>query len=192
MRAHRLAPLALLLLAGCAVPDPGPAATARLPDPASTASAGDPVRGALISSAFVFGQPGSVAAQPAAAAEALGQLEFLTVELAGGAYAELDPLALQLLREGRAQARQAFGLRQDVPPQAAIDALFGAAAALRAGDRAAAEATLAQVTEPGAAPAALAKLSALPRLPQAASGTRMAYNSIILPRDRLFMSLRMF
>lgn len=184
--------LTVLLLGACAAPDGAQPGTARLPVDAATVSAADPVRSAIISSAFVFGRPSTVAGQPAAAAEALGQLEFLTVELNAGFYSGLDPLTVPTLRQARAEARQAFGLRQDVAPQAAIDAFFGTAAALRAGDRAAAQATLAQVTQPGAAPAALEQLAMLPRLPQAAAGTGLAYRSVVLPRDRFDVTRRFF
>ena len=47
--------------------------------------AGDPVRAAMINTAYVFGNPGSVAGQPDQAARAVANYAFLTAELPYGA-----------------------------------------------------------------------------------------------------------
>lgn len=173
---NRFFPL-LLLLGACALPPPEPGVV--LPEQAAWRGAGDPTRGAILSSAYVFGQPSTVAGNPAAAAEALGQLEFLAVELANGGRWQggFDPLVAPMMRNGRAEARSVMGLRPDAAPQSAINAWFIAAAALRAGDRAAAEAALATVA--AAPPATLERLAALPRMPTAAAATSRAQFALI-------------
>jgi len=139
----------------------------------------DPARSAILSASFVFGQPGSVAGDPAAAAEALAQLEFLAVELATDQrWIGLDPLVVPQLAGGRAEARAAFGLDPAAPPQRALNALYATAAALRGGDRDAALAALASLTGPGRAEATLGRLAALPHLPQAAAATARARNGM--------------
>jgi hypothetical protein len=170
----------LLLMGACAMPPPEPGVT--LPEQAAWRGAGDPTRGAILSSAYVFGQPSTVAGNPAAAAEALGQLEFLAVELATGGRWQggFDPLVVPMLRNGRAEARAAMGLRPDAAPQSAINAWYVAAAALRAGDRAAAEAALAPVA--ATPPETLRRLDPLPALPAAAAATSRA-QAALMARD---------
>ncbi len=158
---------------------PPPEAGVSLPEQAVWRGAGDPTRGAILSSAYVFAQPSSVAGNPAAAAEALGQLEFLTVELATGGRWQggFDPLVVPLMAQGRTEARSVMGVRPDAAPQSAINAWYIAAAALRAGDRAAAEAALAPVV--AAPPATLDRLAALPRMPAAAAATGRAQAALV-------------
>lgn len=178
MRPPRHALLALLALAACG-PVPPELQPVTLPPSALPQGAGDPARGAIISSSYVFGQPSSVAGNPAAAAQALAQLEFLTVELNGGRWHGLDGLVVPMLRQGRAEARSAFGLDPAATPQRATDALFGTAAALRAGDRAGAAAALAPLTGPDRAEGTLQRLAAMPYLPQAAAATSRARDSML-------------
>jgi len=182
----RLLPL-LLLMGACALPPPEPGVS--LPEQAAWRSAGDPTRGAILSSAYVFGQPSTVAGNPAAAAEALGQLEFLAVELATGGRWQggFDPLVAPMMTRGRAEARAVMGVRPDAAPQSAINAWFVAGSALRAGDRAAAEAALTPVV---VAPSeAIERLGALPRMPVAAAATSRAQAALIARdsggRDRM-------
>jgi hypothetical protein len=121
-----------------------------------------------------FADPAHLAGHPAAAAEALWRLEYLAAVLGnGGPARDLDPRVAIALRQGRAEARAALGLRADAPPQAAVDALFACAAALRAGERAGAAAALAPVAADAAA--SLARLAALPPLPLARAGTEAAW-----------------
>jgi hypothetical protein len=93
----------------------------------------------------------------------------------------MDSLVAPMLAQGRAEARSAFGFDPAASPQTAIDALFAATAALRAGDRGAAGAALVPLTGSGGAEAALQKLRDLPHLPRAAAATARA-------RDSLFQS----
>jgi hypothetical protein len=173
MRAIRYLPI-LLVLAGC-VPPPPAQPLVSLPETARIEGAGDPTRGAIISTAYVFGQPASIAGDAAAGAEALARLEYLAVELATGPrWIGLDPLVAPMLAQGRAEARAAFGLDPNAPPQRAVEALYGTAAALRAGDRARAEATLAPLTGTERAGATIARFAAFPFLPAAANATSRA------------------
>ncbi|WP_372624062.1 hypothetical protein [Falsiroseomonas sp.] len=184
IRTASLAPALLALLAlGACGPMPPPQPSVALPASASR-GAGDPLRGAILASSYVFGQPASVAGNPAAAAEALAQLEYLAVELSAppGSF-DMDPLVAPMLEQGRAEARNAFGFTPSVPPQRAIDALYATASALRAGDQAAARAAITPLAGPGQADAALQRLAALPYLPAAASGTARAQESLSR-RDR--------
>jgi hypothetical protein len=172
MRATRHLPM-LLVLAACA-PTP-PQQFVVLPETARIEGAGDPTRAAIISTASVFGQPSTVAGDPATAAEALARLEYLTVELATGPrWIGLDPLVAPELAQGRAEARSAFGFSPAVPPQQAINALFETTSALRAGDRARAASALVPLTGAERADATITQLAALPFLPTAAAATRRA------------------
>ncbi|MBU8538991.1 hypothetical protein [Falsiroseomonas tokyonensis] len=188
---HPLAAFALLLLAGC-TPMPPPESVT-LPPTAQAAGAGDPTRGAILASSFAFGTPSRLQGNPEAAARALGQLEYLTVELGqGGAWRDIHPLVALELRQARTEARQALGFREDATPQRAVDALYGAAAALGQGDRAAALAALAPFAVPGGGEQALARLADLPPLPRAASATARARDALNRrdndrgQRDRIF------
>ncbi|SFL07920.1 hypothetical protein [Falsiroseomonas stagni] len=168
----------LPLLAACA-PMPPPEAV-QLPATAAVEGAGDPTRGAILAASSAFASPASLAGDPAAVATALAQLEFLAVALDGGAWRDMDPLVVPMLRQGRAEARSAFGFRPDASAQAAVDALYGAAAAIRVRDSAAAAASLLPLAPDGAA---LSRLAALPILPQAIAGTTRA-RAALVRRDR--------
>jgi hypothetical protein len=172
---RRLMPLALLLVPlGACTPQPQEPQVS-LPPTARTDSVADPTRGAILTTSYVFGQPGTVAGDPASAAEALANLEYLTAELATGPrWRDLDPLVAPMLARGRAEARAAFGLDPAAPPQRALDGLYGTAAALRQGDRARAAAALAPLTGTDRADGTLQRLAALPYLPEAAAATARA------------------
>ena len=147
----------------------------QLPETARDGGITDPARSAILSASFVFGQPASIAGDAAAGAEALARLEFLAVELdVGPRWIEMNALVPPLLAQGRAEARAAFGLDPAAPPQRVMDALYGAAAALRAGDSARAVAALAPLTGPDRAEAALARMAAFPYLPRAAQALAQA------------------
>ncbi|NKC29382.1 hypothetical protein [Falsiroseomonas selenitidurans] len=150
-----------------------------LPPAGLPQGAGDPTRGAILASSYAFGTPGVLAGNPAAAAEALAQLEYLTVELGlGGPWRDMDPLVPLELRQARAEARAALGLRADATPQLAVDALYGTATALRGAGPDAARQAIAPLAQPGTAPAVLARLSDLPPLPRAAAATARARSAL--------------
>jgi hypothetical protein len=166
------------LLAGACTPSPPPEYV-NLPVSAESAGLGDPTRGAILASSYAFGTPSSLAGDPAAAAQALAQLEYLTVELGfGGPWRDMQPGVSVELRQARAETRQALGFRGDASPQVAVNALYDAAAALRRNDRAAAGTSLAALAPQGGTDAALARLSDLPPLPRAASATARARDAL--------------
>lgn len=147
----------------------------QLPETARDTGITDPTRSAILSASYVFGQPSSIAGDAAAGAEALARLEFLAVELdVGPRWIGMDPLVPPLLAQGRAEARAAFGLDPAAAPQRAMDALYGAAAALRAGDRPRAVQALAPLTSADRAEAALTRMAAFPYLPRASQALAQA------------------
>jgi hypothetical protein len=164
---RRIATLvALLPLVGCAV---APAPYAILPGDA-VVGAGDPTRAAIIGSAYAFASPATMAGRPDAAARAAAQVEYLATEIpAGPRWTGYSPLIGQELLAARDELRLALGVAPDAPPQAVVDALYGASRALRSGDPAAAALAL-----PGSVfhdgPTTLARLGSLPPLPR----TRLA------------------
>ena len=174
-----LALLGLALLSTCAAPGPslGPAPNL----PASLANTvADPARTAINNTAAVFGNPASIAGRPVQAANAISQLEWLTVTLASDQrFTAMPPTVAGSVREGRDAVRQAFGVAPGTTPQAAVTAFDGAAAAFGTNNRTAAEASLATVTGPAGAARAAALLSALPVIPQAAAGTAAASNGLV-------------
>jgi hypothetical protein len=180
---------ALLLLPALAACAGGPPRQDPVQLPAS-ADAGftDPTRSAILSASYVFATPASIAGDAAAGAEALGRLEYLAVELdVGPRWIGMDPLVPLALAQGRAEARAAFGIDPAVSPQRAMDGLYGAAAALRAGDRGRAVAALAPLTGPDRAEQTLARLAAFPTLPvatRALAQARAGMNRMDRDNDR--------
>jgi hypothetical protein len=167
-----------LLLAGCLTPPPRQEAVT-LPEAAVQDSLADPTRGAILSASFVFNQPASIAGDAGAGAEALARREFLTVHLATDQrWIGLNPIVQIMLLQGREEARAAFGIPAGVPPQAAMDALYGAAAALRANDRARAVALLEPLVGAARVEPMLAQFAAFPFLPRAAQALAQARNGM--------------
>ncbi len=94
MRLTRRALLPLLALpAACSLPPPKRGVT--LPPEAPVAQGvTDPTRSAILSTSYVFNRPATVAGNPAAAAEALANLEYLAASIpADPTYRDFDPLA---------------------------------------------------------------------------------------------------
>ncbi len=129
---------------------------------------GDPVRGAALYAPRNLGNTSRWVGQPADAALAAAQLEFLAFELrTSPRYApEVNPAVTHQLDVARAEMRQFLGIAQDAPPQVVIAALRRAAEQLRARNRAAAEATLNVPIFTAGPLVTLARLEAMPRLPQ--------------------------
>jgi hypothetical protein len=165
---------ALLLLGACAAPMGGPPMqSVTLPPSAQQPGAQDPVTGAILGAAFTFGQPASVASNPSGAAAALGQVRFLSVELAGPRWIGMDPTVLPAMGRAWEEIRAAYNFRE-VAPQVAVDALFNTSALLRDGDRAGATRALAPLAAAGAEAATLDRLAPLPPLPLTARATAAA------------------
>ncbi len=163
---------AVLLSVGCAMRPPGPSAD--LP-PDAVQGAGDPTRGAISQSSYVFANPAQFAGRPGDVARAVANLEFLAVSL------PVDPrfslisggISGQLVA-GRDEARRGLGIAGTAPPQPVIDGLYAASRALRAGDRASAERALASPSFGAGGPETLRRLEAAQRLPIASAATNRA------------------
>jgi hypothetical protein len=173
--ARRTALLCLPLLAGCAgmVQQP-PYGWATLPNDA-VFGAGDPVRAAIINTAYVFGNPASVAGRPDQAARAVANYEFLTVEIPfGPRWVGFNPNVSTELVAGLQEVQGAFGIAPNAPTQQVVNALYAASRALQAGDQAAAERVLSLPFFTLGGPATLQRLSAMPMLPRAAAAAVLA------------------
>ncbi len=169
MRRHLLMLTLLPVLAGCAAQ--GPIQSAVLP-PDAVVGAGDPATAAIIGAQGAFANPASISGNPAAAALAIAQLQYLAVEIpTGSRWIEFNPTVGQQLQGAATEARNAIGVAPASPPQAVIDTLFAARRALMAGNSAGAAAALNTTVYPAGGAATLARLSALPPLPQAANAT---------------------
>lgn len=163
--------LAALLLSACTSQPLPP--SARLP-PGALSGGGDPMRAAILTTAYVFGAPG--AASPAARARALAKIEFLAADLPWDIrWSEFTPLVPLQLRQAREEIRAALGVIPGVPPQAVVDALFATA---RAPDPATALASL-PATVFSVPEATLAILLASPPLPRTQAATALAERELM-------------
>jgi hypothetical protein len=170
----------LTLLAACAGQLPGFSASDLPSTPNSLrGTVTDPARSAIGNLSSVFGAPSRVAGQPVQVANAISQMEWLTVDLATNQrFTAMPPMVPGAMLEARNAVRQTFGVAPATTPQAAVTAFDGAAAALASGDGAAAEAAVATVTGQAGAARAVALLSNLPAIPQAANGVAAAANGL--------------
>ena len=169
---RRAGALALGLLAGCANRPPPPIAF--LPANPDNPLA-DPARQAILHTAYVFGDPRSLAGRPAEAAQAISEAEFLAIELNFGArWIEMQPLAQMAFVQARPEWRGALGIDESAPAQAVIDAMTRVRMGIGAQDTAAAAAALMPpLVTPGGA-MSLTRLDALPPLPRTAWAAAMA------------------
>ncbi|WP_149541323.1 hypothetical protein [Siccirubricoccus phaeus] len=163
-----------LALSGCGAVQQPPLGYASLPSDA-VVGAGDPTRAAIISTASAFADPSRLAGQPAVAARAVANYEYLTTELPYGArWREFSPLVGPELVRGQQEMRPAVGIAPNAPVQPVVDSLYAASRALQAGDRAAAERILSNPIFPAGGEATLQRLAALPPLPQANAAAALA------------------
>jgi hypothetical protein len=160
-----LVPLALL--AGCGPLPP----SAFLPADAVQGGT-DPMRGAIISSAFAFNNPGGLA-DPAVAARASANVEYLAVNIPWEVRYNSTPTVTLQLAAARAELHQALAIAPDASPQAVVDGLYGVSRALRVNDPVAAANALPPAAFPDRA-ATLRRLTALGPLPRTAEATAMA------------------
>jgi hypothetical protein len=160
--------LPLAILGACA----GPPAAPLPPVPSQGGlGAADPARQAVLVTSYAFADPSRLAGRPAAAARAAAQLEWLAVALPRNqAWIPASPTLFPLLGAARAELRGALGVDLSLPAAEPVRRLQEAAAALDAGDRAAAS----RLLGPGGGEAMLARLDRLPPLPAAAQATRLA------------------
>jgi hypothetical protein len=167
--------LSLPLLSACGGPVPPHAG---LP-PDAVAGVGDPTRAAIVSTAYAFNTPASIARRPAEAARAAAQVEHLATEIPyGPRWVEFSFLVGRELMAARGELRSALGIAPDAPPQAVVDALYAASRALAAGDNTAAE----RVLPPPAfrdGRATLARLASLPPLPRTGTATALTDRELL-------------
>jgi hypothetical protein len=135
---------------------------------------GDPARRATNEIANSVAVPSRLAGRPDLLARGLGFYEYATVALAGPRWIDLDPLTVPRLVAGRAEMREALGIRADAPPHVVMDSFFRAAAALGVNDRTGAELSFPPAALSVSGAEFLARLEAMPSLPQAARAATMA------------------
>jgi hypothetical protein len=163
---------ALLLVAGCAeVARPPP------PPPADlVGNAPDPGRVAIDAAAAAFADRGAALAnRPAAAAQAMAQLEYAAEAFASDPRWTAMPEGIR--REmllARTEMRDAIGLDPAAPSRTVVAALLAAARALRAGDRPRAAAALRPPLFRPGGEASVVRLGDAGPLPQANNATVLA------------------
>lgn len=164
---QRRALLSALILSGCAEGLTTPE-TARLPRD-SIEGAGDPTRAAVSRAAYAFANQATLNGRPGEAARAIADMEFLAASLPSDPrFQQRDPLLPVRLAQARTEWRQALGIAPDAPAQPLIDRLYAVWRAMRAGDPEVAAATIPATLIPPGGQAVLARLGALPPLPQTA------------------------
>jgi hypothetical protein len=174
-----LALIALLPMLACAPLGP----TASLPYDA-VQGAGDPTRAAIYSTAFAFNNPGGLA-DPATAARAAANVEYLAVSIPQDPRYSSAPTLNSQLAMARAELHTALGVAPDAAPQLVVDGLYGASRALRAQDPQAAERALSPLAFPDRA-ATLSRLADMPSMPQVAFATATAERELLhLEQDRI-------
>ena len=150
--------LLLLPFAGCVA------------DPASSwlGGAGDPVRGAALNAPRLLGDTSRYQGDPAGAALAAVQLEFLDQQFRTNPnyMHNVSGATLFSVRAGRTEMRDAIGIAQDAPPDAVMAQLREAAAAIQGGSMARAEAALSGPFFPAGSAETLRRLATLPMLPR--------------------------
>jgi hypothetical protein len=163
-----------VLVAGCTqVPGTPPERGIGLLPPSLAADMGialtvDPVSVAVATAAAYYANaPRRLGGHPALAAQVAAQYEYAAAELKGIKYVGLSPLTTIQMDWGREELRQVLGVRRDAPTRAVVESFVGAARALRAGDRAAAEAALTGPIFEQPAPMILATLEQMPPVPKA-------------------------
>ena len=158
------AALALLLpFAACAGGELPP--SVRLP-PDAIPVAADPMRSAILSTAYTFNRESS----PSAKLRAAALVEFMAADYRWGVHwAEYSPTTGLALDAARNEIHQAFGIPPSASPQAAADGLFAASRALDRG--LGIDLPSAVFPQPQTS---LARLNAPPALPVTAAATSMA------------------
>lgn len=159
----RLLPLACVVL--------GLAACEQAPLPPITTAAGipvtaDPIRTAVLNASNFFARP--QANQPAAAARAIADVEFLAATMPGDPrHQTANARGLAELQVARREARAALGVPAGSSSDAMVRGLRDAATALDANDRRAAEAALPREVFPLGPAQTIRRLAQPPRVPSA-------------------------
>lgn len=176
-----LLPLALSL-AACANGGPQPFVpdTARLAPGELGVGPLDQDVPAVYFAAWAFAVPSRTYNDPADAARACADLDYLAGELyTSPRWANLGALTKEQVLRGRAEERQALGIPPDAPSQLVVDGLASVANAYAAGNQAAA---LDIVSRNPAFPNPQATLARLPRLPY----MQMANVGLLKAQSELF------
>lgn len=163
----RIAPLALLGLGLAACAGQPAAPPAQAPSPASAVTT-DPIRAMAFDASGWFARPR--ANQPAQAARAIAEIEFLAVEVPRSPhFASRSPTGQTQLLQARNEARRELAVPANADGSAVMRALRDAATALEANDRAAAQAALPTSLFTAGPAATIQRLSRPPRVPSARS-----------------------
>ena len=127
-----------LALGACALPPLPPSASL----PADAVSGGaDPMRSAILTSAYVFNAP--EASTPQARARAAAMVEFMAADFRWNPrWSEFTPGVGGQLDASRAELRRAFAVAPGAPPQEVVSGLYGASRAMAVNDAAGARAAL--------------------------------------------------
>ena len=128
----------LALLAGCAMGPMPPFAVL----PADAVGGGaDPMRAAILTSAYVFNAPG--VSLPPARARAAALVEYMAADYRWNPrWSQYTPIVGGQLDASRAELRRALAIAPDAPPQQVVTGLYGASRAMAAGDAPGARAAL--------------------------------------------------
>lgn len=157
-------PLALAVGLGACAPTTPPLFASLPPD--AIVGAGDPLRSAVANTSTAFGTQRELAGRPAAAAQAVAQMEFLAVQVPNNPrYPNISPTVGIQLAEARQEWRGALGIPASQPPQAVINSLYAASRAMRAGQKQAAAAALPADVFPQGGETTLLRLASMPSLP---------------------------
>jgi len=166
--------LAALALAACAA-RPLPL-SASLP-PGFVEGGTDPLRAAVLGSAFAFNSGGT--ATPSGTARAAALVEYMATDSKwGGRWADFSPVTLLRLEEARSELREALAIPADAPPQEVVMQLSALANSLDAN---------VPVAPTPQAQATVARLAALPGLPRTREATALAERDLLrIDQERLF------
>jgi hypothetical protein len=168
MRIVLKAVMLLPLLVGCATGPLPPSAS--LP-PGTVSAAQDPMRAAILRSAYAFNHPSS----PAERAKAAALVEFLAASYRWDwRWAEYTLIIGSALEAARDELRRAYGIAPGAPPQAVVDGLIAASRALEQGLPPALPSTV--FAQPSAA---LVGLSAPAELPATRQATAMMERELL-------------
>jgi len=140
-----------------------------------------PVANAIEGAAEAFSSPDRLRNRPADAAVAVSRLEWEAMAIpAERGFFRFSNNTGPALMAARWEVRNVLGIDQRAPGGAVIAGMESAASALARGDAVAAGAAL---PAPVFAPDTLARLAALPRLPQANHATRRAQRDVEFGRE---------
>lgn len=133
---------------------------------------GDPMRAAIYASSYAFNNPGGLA-DPAVAARASAQVEFLAVNVPTDPRYSFTPTLAGQLAAARDEIHAALGVSPSAPPQAVVEGLYGVSRALSVRDPGLAAEALSPAVFPDRQ-ATLARLAVMGRLPLSAAATAQA------------------